>query len=308
MKYIDYYEVLGVAKTATEKEIKTAYRKLAREHHPDLHQGEAKAKAEEKFKLINEAYEVLGDAEKRTKYDQLGSSWHMGQDFQPPPGGGYGYQNVQFDGMEGFSDFFSTLFGGDIFGHARGGRGHQRGHYAQGEMRGANIDAEIQLSIEDLMAGGEKEIAVHAATGRKTIKIKIPEKSYPGTALRLKGLGEKGYGNAPAGDLYLHVQAVPHPFWRVVDQVDLEGDLTIYPEQAVLGDKVSVPTPQGMVQVKIQPGIRSGQKLRLKDRGFRRKNGTHGDLYIRVKIDLPAQQSAEEIELYRQIFEIRNQA
>jgi curved DNA-binding protein len=257
----------------------------------------------------------------------------MGQEFQPPPDTS-GYQTYHMDDMDGFgfSDFFSSMFGQEF------SRQHQTGYaggYQTGQPRsrkGEDVEAEISLTIEDLMVGMEKDIQISspvvctACEGRrfsgngvcsacrgmgvteehKTLKVKIPSKSYPGTVLRLKGLGGKGLHGGPAGDLYLHVQAMPHATWRVIDQIDLEGDLVIYPEQAVLGDKVSVPTPDGMVQVKIQPGIHSAQKLRLKDRGFKRKNGTFGNLYIKVHIDIPRDQTPEEIELYKQIFALRN--
>ncbi|MDR3562750.1 MAG: DnaJ C-terminal domain-containing protein [Negativicutes bacterium] len=309
MKFIDYYEVLGVPKTATEKEIKTVYRRLAKEHHPDLHQGDAKKGAEEKFKLISEAYEVLGDPEKRAKYDQLGSNWQGGQDFQPPPDmSGFRYQQVNLDDLSDFSDFFSTLFGQNVSGpRGRTRQAYQQDPFGQREFRGATVEAEISLTVEDLMNGAEKEIQIDTGHSLRTVKVKIPPKSFPGTILRLKGLGGRGMGGqAQAGDLLLHVQVLPHSIWRIVDQFDLEGDLTIYPEQAVLGDKVSVPTPDGMIQVKIKPGIRSGQKLRLKDRGFKRKNGTVGDLFIKIRIDLPAHQTDAEVELYKKIFELRN--
>ncbi len=307
MKFIDYYEVLGVPKTATEKEIKTVYRRLAKEHHPDLHQGDAKKAAEEKFKLISEAYEVLGDPEKRAKYDQLGRNWQNGQDFQPPPDmSGARYQHVDLDDLSDFSDFFSTLFGQEFAGsRGRSRQSFQHDPFGQREFKGSTVEAEIGLSIEDLMNGAEKEIQIDTGHNLRTVKVKIPAKSAPGTILRLKGLGGRGTGGQ-AGDLLLHIQALPHSTWRLTDQFDLEGDLTIYPEQAVLGDKVSVPTPDGMIQVKIKPGIRSGQKLRLKDRGFKRKNGTLGDLFIKIRIDLPATQSEAEIGLYKKIFELRN--
>jgi curved DNA-binding protein len=308
MKFIDYYKALGVPKTASDKEIKTVYRRLAKEHHPDLHQGDAKKAAEEKFKLISEAYEVLGDPEKRAKYDQLGGSWRNGQDFQPPPDmSGAGYQHVNMEDLSDFSDFFSTLFGQDFSGgpRSRARHSYQQSPFGQREFKGETIEAEINLSVEDLMSGAEKEIQIDSGYNVKTVKVKIPAKSAPGTILRLKGLGGKGTGGQ-AGDLHLHIQALPHSIWRVVDQFDLEGDLTIYPDQAVLGDKVSVPTPDGMIQLKIKPGIHSGQKLRLKDRGFKRKNGTTGDLFVKIRIDLPMTQSAAEIELYKKIFELRN--
>lgn len=303
MKYIDYYEALGVPRTATEKEIKSAYRKLARQHHPDLHQGDAKKAAEEKFKTINEAYEVLSDAGKRAKYDQLGMNWQAGQDFQPPPDmGGFDFRNVQFNGdnLHGFSDFFASMFGQDLF--RRGGRAER----ARGPVHGEDIDAEINLLVEELYNGGEKDIQIQVGGTSKTVKVKIPPKIYPGAVLRLKGLGGNGHGGGASGDLLLHLNALPHPIWKIVDQVDIEADLTIYPEQAVVGDKVSVSIPDGMVQLKIPPGIHNGQKMRLKDKGLKRKNGTFGDLFVRVKIDTPLEQSPEELDLYRKIFELRN--
>jgi len=331
MKFIDYYEVLGVPKTATDKEIKTAYRKLARQYHPDVQKADGKKASEEKFKEINEAYEVLGDAENRAKYDKLGQNWRMGQEFQPPPENA-GYQTYHMDGMDdfGFSDFFSSIFGQEFSKQQAGyANGYRTGHRS---YKGEDVEVEISLAIEELMAGTEKDIQISlpalctACEGRrfsnrgvcstcggagvtdehKKLKVKIPSKSYPGTILRLKGLGGKGTNEGPNGDLYLHVQARSHSTWRVINQVDLEGDLLIHPEQAVLGDEVSMQTPDGMVQVKIQPGIRSAQKLRLKNRGFKGKNGTLGDLYIKVYIDIPRNQSPKEIELYKQIFALRN--
>ncbi|EIW20350.1 MULTISPECIES: DnaJ C-terminal domain-containing protein [Pelosinus] len=330
MKFIDYYEVLGVPKTATDKEIKTAYRKLARQYHPDVQKGKEKKEAEEKFKQINEAYEVLGDASKREKYDTLGENWRMGQEFQPPPNAS-GYQTYHMDGMDGFgfSDFFSSIFGQEF---SRQSDGYGRSYQArQPRYEGDDVEATISLTVEELMTGAEKEIQIHvpvicaACEGQrftsrgvctackgagvieehKKLKVKIPGKSYPGTVLRLKGMGGKGSNNGANGDLYLHAEMKPHSNWRVVNQIDLEGDLTIYPEQAVLGDLVSVHTPSGIVEVKIQPGTHSGQKLRLKDRGFK-KNATLGDLYIKIQIDIPRNQRKEELELYKQIFALRH--
>ena len=304
MKYIDYYEALGVARTATEKEIKSAYRKLARQHHPDLHQGDAKKAAEEKFKIINEAYEVLGDPEKRAKYDRLGMNWQSGQDFQPGPDmGGFDFRNVNINGQDlhGFSDFFASLFGQDLFGR-RGARTERQ----RGPIPGEDVEAEINLLVEELYNGGEKDIQIQTGGSSKTVKVKIPPRIYPGAVLRLKGLGGAGYGGGGTGDLLLRLNALPHPIWRIENQVDVETDLTIYPEQAVVGDKVSVPTPAGLIQLKIPAGIHNGQKLRLKDKGLKRKNGSFGDMFVRVKIDTPLEQSAEEVELYQKIFELRN--
>lgn len=305
MKYMDYYEALGVSRTATEKEIKTAYRKLARQHHPDLHQGDAKKAAEEKFKTINEAYEVLGDSEKRSKYDQLGMNWSSGQDFQPGPDmGGFDFRNVNVNGqdMNGFSDFFSSMFGGDGFGR----RGGVRAERNRGPQRGEDIEADINLLVEELYNGGEKDIQIQVGRSAKSVKVKIPPRIYPGAVLRLKGLGGEGRGGGGSGDLLLQLKSLPHAIWRIEDQVNVEADLTIYPEQAVVGDKVSVPTPDGMVQLKIPAGIHNGQKMRLKDRGLKRKNGSFGDMFVRLKIDTPLEQSTEEVDLYKKIFELRN--
>ena len=328
MKYIDYYETLGLERTATEKEIKQAYRKLARKHHPDLHQGNAKKAAEEKFKQINEAYEVLSDPDKRAKYDRLGANWQSGQDFDPQGAGGFHYQNanVHFEDMGGFgfSDFFASIFGQD-FARGRGaGPPERRSH------PGENVDAEISLTIEEMIKGTEKELRLSspnvcaACAGRrftpqgvcpscgglgtteesKSIKVKIPAGLYPGSALRLKKLGGRGYGDGPPGDLYLHIQAAPHTAWQITGQKDIETELTLYPEQAALGDKVSVPTPYGPVQVKVHAGAHAGQRLRLKGKGLGPADAP-GDLYLRLFIDLPATLSPEEQELYRKIQQLR---
>lgn len=330
MQYIDYYEVLKVPKTASEKEIKQAYRKLAREHHPDLHQGEAKAAAEEKIKLINEAYEVLGDADKRAKYDRLGRNWQAGDEFYADPSnpGGYTYTYQgpgDFDpGTFGFSDFFANIFGQDFVRSRQGG-----GRTRRTDHKGEDIDAEISLTIDEFMHGADKELQLSApglcatcagqrftqrgvcqacaGTGVtdeiKTVKVKIPAKLYPGASLRLKGLGGKGYGDGPAGDLYLRMRVKPNATWQI-NGSDLEAELTIYPDQAVLGDKIQVPTPHGPVQLKIQPGIHAGQRLRLRGKGLPQEKG-FGDLHFRIRIDIPAVYTEAEKELYRKISELR---
>jgi curved DNA-binding protein len=330
MKYIDYYEALGVARTASEKEIKQAYRKLARKYHPDVYQGDEKTAAEEKFKVINEAYEVLQDADKRAKYDQLGMNWQGGQDFEPPHNQGYSYQATDFNDPR-FSDFFSSIFGQDIFGGQQ--RGQQGRPTRARSLRGENVDAEISLGIEEMVQGAQKDLrlgmpAVCAAcegerfTRRgvcrvcggigtteetKTIQVKIPPHLYEGAVVRLKGLGGKGYGDGPAGDLLLHIKAAPHPVWRISDQVNLEGELTIAPEQAVLGDKVSVATPSGTVQITVQPAIHAGQTLRLKGKGLRKEHGVYGDLFLKIRIDIPQGLSTEQTELYQRLAALRKQ-
>lgn len=328
MKYIDYYGVLGVPRSATEKEIKNAYRKLARQYHPDMHKGNSKQEAEEKFKLVNEAYEVLGDSEKRKRYDTLGANWQMGQDFEPPPG--YQHYSTNMSDMGDFSDFFSSLFGQGFFGGRNTGFSSSFGGRS-GPRKGEDIEAQLALTVEEFFSGAKKSLHIGAnspcrvcggrsfnrqglcpachgqgvADNGKTVEVSVPPLSYPGMILRLKGLGGNGSGGGMAGDLYLELTAVPHPHWRVVNQIDLETDVTIFPEQAVLGDIVDIRTPAGNVQVKISPGIRLGQKLRLKDRGLKGKAGERGDLYIRVQIDIPNRQSSEEVDLYRKIQQVR---
>jgi len=325
VKYIDYYETLGVEKTATEKEIKQAYRKLARKYHPDVYQGDAKKAAEEKFKLVSEAYEVLGDPEKRKKYDQLGMNWQSGQDFEPQ----HGRQSYSFHTAGGsdprFSDFFSSIFGEDLFG-----AGVPRGRQAH-RMAGENVDAEISLSITELVQGGQKELRLSmpqvcpACGGErytqrgvcrtcggmgtteeiKTIAVNIPSHLYEGAVVRLKGLGGKGYGGGPSGDLLLHIKAAKDKAWQVVDQINLETEVTIYPEQAVLGDSVSVSVPTGTVKVTVQPGIHSGQILRLRGKGLKGPQGVQGDVLLKIRIDVPKSLAAEELDLYRRLAELR---
>ncbi len=326
MKYIDYYEVLGVSRTASDKEIKQAYRQLARQHHPDLHQGDAKQAAEEKFKAVNEAYEVLGDPDKRSKYDQLGRNWQAGQDFEPAgPGFTYTTHNsADFDlGGFGFSDFFANMFGQDFAQRRQTGR--------PASFKGEDIDAEISLSIEELLKGTDKDLhlttpnvcticagqrftsqGVCPACGGlgtteevKTVKVKIPPGLHPGASLRLKGLGGQGHGGGASGDLYLHIKAAAHPSWQLANKADLTMELTLLPEQAVLGAKIPVSTPHGQLQVKVQPGVRAGQQLRLKGKGLPQGADRYGDLFLKIRIDIPATLTEEELDLYRQIQQLK---
>ncbi len=322
----DYYKTLGVSRDATEKEIKTAYRKLARKWHPDLHTGKAKEEAEEKIKQINEAYEVLKDAEKRAKYDQLGANWQSGQDFRPPPDmdGFHFYTNMNGE-AGGFSDFFEMLFGGAApGGYGRAGRGVRRG-----PVRGRDIEAELELTLEEAYRGGDKVLQLAnrevcpacsgsgqtgsafcyrcGGTGEimssKTLTVKIPSGVHQGSRVRLKGQGGDGLAGGAQGDLYLKVRLLPHPLFKVQDN-DLETEITLRPEQAVLGDRVSVPTLDSPVLMKVPPGMRAGKRLRLRGKGLPAKNG-RGDEYVRIKIDIPEQLSAEEEQLYRQLAELR---
>ncbi|WP_193163685.1 DnaJ C-terminal domain-containing protein [Microbulbifer hainanensis] len=306
MEYRDYYQILGLERTADQAEIKRAYRKLARKYHPDVSKEE---QAEDRFKEVSEAYEVLKDPEKRAAYDQLGSSYHTGEDFRPPPnwdqgfefhGGGY----TEAD-PEAFSDFFESLFGRGGFGgaHAQGfGAGTRRQFHAEGE----NTHARIAINIEDSYRGATRQItlkhSVLGADGRPEIKerklnVKIPKGVTEGQQIRLAGQGEPGIGEGKPGDLYLEITFNPHPLYHAEGKT-VYLDLPLTPWEAALGDKVAVPTPDGTVNVTIPPNSRNGGKLRLKGRGIPAKEP--GDFYVVLNIVTPPANSDEEKEAYRQ--------
>ncbi len=334
VKFQDYYELLGVDRKATDKEIKSAYRKLARKWHPDLHPAAEKKEAEEQFKKINEAYEVLKDPEKRERYDRLGSRWKDGQDFQGAtgPNGARYYSTGDFGGggfeggfEGGFSDFFNAFFGGGAAGARRGGRTAQRG-----PVKGEDLESEIELSLEEAYQGVTRSIRVSgssvcpecAGTGtqdrsicprcggtgnipeEKTLDVKIPAGVKEGSRIRLKGQGGAGLGGAQKGDLFLKVRLRPHPVYRLKGN-DIEVDAEIRPEQAVFGDRIPVPTLDGKVNVKVPPGSRSENKLRLRGKGFPGKNKTRGDQYVRLVINIPPDMSEEEKELYKKLHDLR---
>jgi len=301
VKFRDYYEVLGVPRTATADEIKRAYRKLARKHHPDLQPANERAKAAERFKELNEANEVLSDPEKRKRYDALGSNWKNGQDFTPPPGAGgprgTGGPSVQWEDigdLGDFSDFFASIFGGHVPG-GRGGRaGNARGGGRRVSFPGNDIEAELPVAFEDAMRGGRRRITI---PGGRTLDVDIPAGSREGTVLRLAGQGEPGAGGGPAGDVYLHLRIEPHPRFRAVDD-DVEMDLPLWPWQAVLGAQVRVETPDGAVNLRIPAGTQAGQKLRLRGRGLPRQGGGRGDLHAAIRIVVPAHPAAAERDAY----------
>lgn len=334
VSYQDYYKILGVDRNATEKEIKTAYRKLARKWHPDLHTGKDKEEAEKKIKLINEAYEVLGDKEKRAKYDQLGAGWQAGQDFHPPPDmEGFHFYTTAGEGagVDGFSDFFEMLFGGGGFGETRGfGRRTAR---PRGPVRGQDVESELELTLEEAYRGGEKSIQISTRevcpacggagyennsfcprcggsgikTGLKTLTVKIPAGVGEGSRIRLKGQGGEGLRGGERGDLYLKVRLLPHPVYKIQGS-DLETEITLRPDQAVLGDKVTVPTLDGPVTMKVPAGTRAGGRLRLRGKGMPLGGGGRGDQYVLVKIDIPERLTAEEEQLYKQLAALRKGA
>ena len=288
VKFRDYYEVLGVPRTASADEIKRAYRQLARKHHPDLQPAAERAKAAERFKEINEANEVLSDPDKRAKYDALGPAWKSGMDFTPPPGVQRPADNAsEWEDLGGFSDFFSSLFGRPT---GRAGRGNVRI-----TLPGRDIEAVLPAMLEELLRGGRRRLDL---PGGRNLEVEIPLGAREGTVLRLAGQGEPGVNGRPPGDVYLRLRMIPHPRYRVIGD-DLEMDLPLWPWQAVLGaDDVRIETPDGPVTLSVSPGTQTGRRLRLRGRGLPRPDGSRGDLYAVVRIMVPERPSAAEREAY----------
>ena len=300
MEYKDYYKILGVDRNASEAEIKKAFRRLAAKHHPD------KGGDEARFKEINEAYEVLSDPEKRKLYDQFGSNWEQGQQFDPSQFeemfgqqfGGFGGGGYAGGGAHDFSDFFETLFGG---GFRQGGR--RSGGF---RARGQDQIVKILIPLEDAVNGAERTLTLQVpeadAYGQvshrnKTIKVKIPAGIKPGQRIRLAGQGGPGIGGGPNGDLYLEVELQKHPLYRVEGD-DVYLDLPITPWEAALGARVEVPTLKGKVALKIPPGAQSGKKLRLKGRGLGK---VPGDQYVVLQIHTPPAETEEAKDFYKEM-------
>jgi len=336
VQYKDYYKTLGLSKSASTKEIKAAYRKLARQWHPDVNPTK-KAAAEEKFKEIAEAYEVLSDPEKRKTYDTLGNDWQQrareyqgAQDFG---GGGFRYQTppggVQFDFGDlgnggGFSDFFQTFFGNMGRGPTAGATHSRRG------TRGSDIESEIELSLRDAYAGGKRTLTLQThvtcprchGTGNdrgklcpechgngfvpqtKTLEVTIPAGVRNGQRIRLAGQGEPGMGGGQNGDLYLVVHIAPDPvFTRKGDDLYVEQPVSVY--TLVLGGEVTVPTMTGKISVKVPPNSQNGRKLRVPGKGMPRlRGGGHGDLYVTLVAQVPKHLSDEERELFRKLADL----
>jgi curved DNA-binding protein len=292
VKFRDYYEVLGVPRTATPDEIKKAYRQIARKQHPDLQPKAERAQAAERFKEINEAYEVLRDPEKRKKYDALGAQWKNGMDFTPPPGGPGGPSGrVEWGDLGDFSDFFASIFGEPPTGRA-GRRGRVRTTFP-----GSDVEAELPVTLDEALRGSRRRITL---PGNRTLEVTIPAGAHDGTVLRLAGQGEPGTNGGPPGDLFLHLRLEPHPRYRVEGD-DLEFDLPLWPWQAVLGASVRLETPDGAVTLNVAPGTPSGQRLRLRGRGLSRGDGERGDLYAVVRVVVPERPSAAEREAYEKL-------
>jgi curved DNA-binding protein len=303
VKFRDYYEILGISRSADEKEIQKAFRKLAAKLHPDVNKA---PDAEAKFKELNEAYEVLKDPKKRQLYDQLGPNWKQGQEFSPPPG----WKQTDFDhggvDLGDFSDFFSQLFGGGMRGAFRGGgRSASFGGRQAQAQRGEDFEAELELTLEEAVAGGKKPVQLQSqsvdADGvvrPKLVRyeVAIPDGVVEGTRIRLAGQGGPGAGHGRAGDLLLRVRWQPHPRFAV-DGHDLRTIVQITPWEAVLGGEVVVPGLQGSVTLKIAPGSQAGQTLRLRGQGLPRGGGERGDLLAQLRIVVPTSVGEREREL-----------
>jgi curved DNA-binding protein len=297
VQYKDYYQILGVPRGASDADIKKSFRKLAREYHPDV--AKDKKKAEEKFKEINEAYEVLSDPDKRKKYDQLGANWKSGAEFSTPPGwegfgggqtfrGGRGRaQDYDFEfGGTGFSSFFEQLFGSQM----RGGGFGRRGGFAPEEPESRDIEGDILVSLEEARRGSVRSVTVRHENRTETHQVKIPAGITEGQKLRIAGRGEAG------GDLYLRVRLAKHPDFDV-DGHNLVHELELAPWEAALGAEISVPTLEGRVSIKIPAGTASGQKLRVRGRGL----GKDGDLIVVTKIVVPDKISDAQKKLWEQL-------
>ena len=310
MEYRDYYQILGVARTATADEIKKAYRRLARKFHPDVSK---EANAEQKFKEVQEAYEVLKDPEKRAAYDQLGSDWKSGQQFRAPPdwangfefrsaGGGGGGRGRSFEDEAGYSDFFSTLFGGGSpFGGAGAGTRSARSRAGRDHHARIDIDLEeayrggtrtLDLKRPELKSDGTLELRSH------TVRVTIPAGVTDGQQIRLAGQGEASAGGGRAGDLYLEVHVRPHRLFQLEGR-DVTLSLPIAPWEAALGAGVKVPTLAGDVEMRIPAGAQSEQKLRLRGRGL--PGSPPGDQYVLLKIVVPPAQTPEARALYEEM-------
>ncbi len=299
VKFQDYYEILGVPRTATEADIKKAYRKLARKYHPDFNPDNKQA--EEKFKKTQEAYEVLSDSEKRKKYDQLGANWKNGAEFTPPPNwqgfdfsdlfgqagaGAGGARQSTRTSSGGFSDFFEALFGGMGGGAGRGMGGFGR--------PAAEAEAEMSLPLEDMHRGTTRRMNVRIGNTQKSIEVRIPPGARDDSRIRVPGGGLNG------GDLFVRLKQESHSEFTVKGD-DTETEVAITPWEAALGTSLEVMTLDGKETIRIPPGVGSGQKLRLKGQGLNLRGGGRGDHFVRLKIVLPRELSETERKLFQEL-------
>jgi curved DNA-binding protein len=323
VQYQDYYQTLGVDRKASQDDIQKAYRKLAREFHPDMNKSKG---AEERFRQVGEAYEVLKDPDKRKQYDALGSNWKAGQEFRPPPGWGtraggrpgarasQRTGNVDFDDLGGFSDFFSSIFGGmegSPFAEP-GTRGNGRTRQPRA-LRGESHEVELTISLADAYHGTTRRISLDLVSTdpdgeesrtTKNYDVKIPPGTTEGSVIRLAGQGAQGSSGGASGDLLIKIHIAPDPKFELSGH-DLRTTVPIAPWEAALGAKVSVPLFGGAATVTIPPGSQSGQKLRLRGRGLpirgAKGEATHGDVLVELRIVVPKELSAEERRLYEEL-------
>jgi len=277
MQYRDYYEILGVTRGADADEVKRAYRKLARKFHPDVSK---EKNAEEKFKEVQEAYEVLRDSEKRAAYDQLGRDFRNGQQFRPPPDWSQRFGNSgnqRFSDLNGFSDFFSSLFGGSGFGAGGGQTDADAGH--------------LDVTVEEAFAGTKRRVTLNENGRQRQVDVQIPAGVTEGQSLRIPGIGGRS-------SLIFRIRLRPHHLYEVVGK-DVQIELPLAPWEAALGAKVAVPTLKGTVELTVPAGAQSGQKLRLRARGL--PGSPAGDQMVTIKVVTPAAQTAAEKEAYERM-------
>jgi curved DNA-binding protein len=309
MQYRDYYKILEVSKSASQDDIKKAYRKLAKKHHPDANPGDKKA--EEKFKEINEANEVLSDPEKRKKYDQFGNNYNFanGSDFDPSQ---YGFgKNVRYEYKTGagndFSDFFNMFFGGssfdlgNIFGNqANRSEGRSKSAFRRDfSARGEDIEAEIDITPEEGFAGGEKRISLRSGSHEKTISFSVPPGILSGEKIKLSGQGSPGSNGGSNGDLILTVNFKPGRF--LIEGRDATVSIDLLPWDAALGTEIPLATLSEKISIKIPAGIQTDSKIRVAGKGYKDKNGNRGDLYIKVRLVNPQIITAEMKKLFEKL-------
>lgn len=314
VQYRDYYETLGVDKTASQDEIKKAFKKLARKYHPDV--AKDLPDAEERFKAVNEAYEVLGDPEKRKKYDTLGANWQHGAEYPSggrysgSPGGGGQYE-YNFGGSTGFSDFFESFFGGragtggDPFGAFGGGGQRPR---STRPMAGQDIEADLLVRLEEIIHGATREVRLTRPSTdgipskESTIRVKIPIGIGEGQMIRCAGMGYPGINGGPDGDLYMRVRLERHPLYKPSGH-DLDSDLVLAPWEIVLGTSATIPTPHGEVKMTVKPNTQPGTRMRLRGKGLPKGKNEFGDLYVTITVEFPESCTDEEKTLWKTLAE-----